>query len=81
MKVRDLTKELRLSKEQAKEATEEQAKIGAAREEEFEQVIKALEETRTRSEEELAGFYSNIDRNLGGSDAAMTAMENGLNVA
>ncbi|KAG1347011.1 centrosomal protein of 55 kDa [Cocos nucifera] len=81
MKVRDLTGELRLSKEQAKEAVEEQAKIGAAREEELEQVVRALEETKTRLEEELAGFCSNIDRNLRESDAAVTAMENGLNVA
>ncbi|XP_010923349.1 uncharacterized protein [Elaeis guineensis] len=81
MKVRDLNDELRLSKEQAKEAVEEQAKIGAAREEELEQVIKALKDTQTRLEEELAGFCSNIDRNLGESDATVTAMENGLNVA
>ncbi|XP_008791213.1 tropomyosin alpha-4 chain-like [Phoenix dactylifera] len=81
MKVRDLTEGLRHSKEQAKEAVEEQAKIGAAREEELQQVIKALEETKTRLEGEHAEFCSNIDRNLGERDAAVAAMEKGLNVA
>lgn len=81
MKVRDLTEELRLSKEQGKEAVEEQAKIGAAREEELEQVIKVLQETKTRLEGELAGLCRNIDRNLGERDDAVAAMENGLNVA
>lgn len=64
MKARDLTEALRLSKGQAKRAVDEQVKITAAREKQLEQVIKALEETNARLEEELAGFRSEIDRNL-----------------
>lgn len=84
MKVLGLSEDLWHSMEQAEAIVKGLVEIRDAREEVLVQAVKALKETKTRLERELAGILSQIDRQVeiqGEHDAAVAAMASGLKVS